>query len=62
MPYSEYMKLADAYQSLRIECKEKWLALRIYRRKMFECRRNDRRNNAAILQADALSNDSKHPN
>ena len=55
--YPAYMRLADAYQSLRIECKEKWLALRTYRRKMRDDRRDDKTNNAAVLQAHALSKD-----
>ena len=34
MLHPAFMRLADAYQSLRIECKEKWLALMTYRIKM----------------------------
>jgi hypothetical protein len=34
MLYPARIQLADAYQSLRIECKGKWLALRTYRIKM----------------------------
>src|ERR1700730_13776094 len=52
-----FMRLADAYQSLRIECKEKWLAVRTYRKKMRDDRRDDKTNNAAVLQAHALSKD-----
>src|SRR5665811_74988 len=60
MPHPAYMRLADAYQSLRIESREKWLALRTYRRKMRDDRRNDKTNNAAGLQAHALSQDPTH--
>jgi hypothetical protein len=59
MLHPEYMRLADAYQSLRIECKKKWLALRTCRRKMRDDRRDDKTNNAAILQAHALSADGE---
>jgi hypothetical protein len=52
------MRLADAYQSLRIESKEKWLAVRTYRREIRDDRRNDKRNKAAGLQAHALSKSS----
>jgi hypothetical protein len=57
MLHPAYMRLVDAYQSLRIECKEKWLAVRTYRRKMRGDRREDKTNNAAVLQAHALSKD-----
>jgi hypothetical protein len=57
MLYPARIQLADAYQSLRIESKEKWLALRVYRKKMREDRRDDKTNNAAVLQARALSKD-----
>lgn len=61
MLHPAYIRLADAYQSLRIDCKEKWLAVRTYRRKMRDDRRDDKTNNAAGLQAHALSKDPKHP-
>jgi hypothetical protein len=57
MLYPARIQLLDAYQSLRIESKEKWLALRAYRKKMREDRRDDKTNNAAVLQAHALSKD-----
>jgi hypothetical protein len=57
MLHPAFMRLADAYQSLRIECKEKWLAVRTYRKKMRDDRRDDKTNNAAVLQAHALSKD-----
>jgi hypothetical protein len=59
LPYPAYMRLADAYQSLRVESKEKWLAVRTHRRKMRDGRRDDKTNNAAILQAQMLSQDPK---
>src|SRR5450432_3055346 len=61
MPHPAYMRLADAYQSLRIESKEKWLALRTYRRKMRDDKRDYRTNSATILQANTLFQDPKHP-
>jgi hypothetical protein len=57
LPHAEYMRLADAYQSLRIESKKKWLALRTYRRKM----RDDKIKDLAALQSHALPKDAKHP-
>lgn len=57
MLYPARIQLADAYQSLRIESKEKWLVLRAYRKKMRDDRRDDRTNNVAVLQAHALSKD-----
>jgi murein L,D-transpeptidase YcbB/YkuD len=57
LPHPAYMRLADAYQSLRIESKEKWLAVRTYRRKMRDGRRDEKINNAAVLQAHMLSQD-----
>jgi hypothetical protein len=32
--YPEYMRLVDAYQAIRIECRGKWLAVRTHRKKM----------------------------
>jgi hypothetical protein len=55
------MRLADAYQSLRIDSKEKWLAVRTYRRKMRDDRRDDKTNSAAVLQSLTLSRGPKHP-
>jgi uncharacterized protein (DUF2236 family) len=55
MLYPEAMRLANAYQSIRIECKKKWLAFRAYQKKMRDDRRVDKRNNAAVLQAHSLS-------
>jgi hypothetical protein len=49
--YPEYIRLANAFRSIRIECKRKWLAFRAYQQKM----RDDRRNNAAAIQAHSLS-------
>ena len=54
MLYPEAMRLANAFQSIRIECKEKWLALRAYQKQMRERRRSDKRNSAALLQAHSL--------
>ena len=34
LPYPAYIGLVDTFQSIRIECKEKWLALRAHRKKM----------------------------
>ena len=52
--YPAYIRLADAYQSLRIECREKWLAVRAYRKKMRDDRRDDKTNKTATLQAHSL--------
>jgi hypothetical protein len=57
LPYPAYMRLADAYQFLRIESKEKWLAVRTHRRKM----RDDKINDAVALRSHALPKDAKHP-
>jgi hypothetical protein len=54
MLYPEALRLWDAYQSIRIDCKEKWLAFRAYQEKMREDRRADKRNSAALLQAHSL--------
>jgi hypothetical protein len=54
MLYPEAMRLANAFQSLRIECKKKWLALRAYQRKMRDDRRADKKNKTATLQAHSL--------
>jgi hypothetical protein len=55
MPYPEYIRLANAFQSIRIECKKKWLAFRGYQKQMRDDRRVDKRNSAAVLQAHSLS-------
>ena len=57
MPHPAFIQLADAYQSLRVECKKKWLALREYRKTMRDDRRDDKTNNAAVLHAHALFKD-----
>jgi hypothetical protein len=54
MLYPEAMRLTNAFQSIRIECKEKWLAFREYRKKMREGRRADKTNGAALRQAHSL--------
>ncbi len=54
MLYPEAMRLANTFQSIRIECKNKWLALKAYQKKMREHRQADKRNNAALLQAHSL--------
>ena len=54
MLYPEAMGLANAFQSIRIECKKKWLALRAYQKKMRDDRREDKRNSAVLLQARSL--------
>jgi hypothetical protein len=55
MLYPEAMRLTNAFQSIRIECKKKWLAFRAYQKKMRGDRRADKINNAAVLQAHSLS-------
>jgi hypothetical protein len=55
MPYPEAMRLTNAFQSIRIECKKKWLAFRAYQKKMREDRRVGKINGAAVLQAHSLS-------
>jgi hypothetical protein len=54
MLYPEAMRLANAFQSIRIECKKKWLAFRAYQKQMREHRRADKVNSAALLQAHSL--------
>jgi hypothetical protein len=54
MLYPEAMRLTNAFQSIRIECKEKWLAFREYQKKMREGRRADKTNGAALRQAHSL--------
>jgi hypothetical protein len=36
LPHPAYMRLVDTFQSVRVECKEKWLAVRAHRKKMRE--------------------------
>jgi uncharacterized protein (DUF2236 family) len=52
--YPEAMRLGNAYQSIRIECKKKWLAMRAYQKTMRDDMRGDKINKAAVLQAHAL--------
>lgn len=54
MLYPEVMRVTNAFQSIRIECKKKWLALRAYQTKMRERRREDKRNRAVLLQSRSL--------
>ena len=54
MLYPEAMRLANAFQSIRIECKKKWLAFRAYQKQIRDDRRVDKRNSAALLQARSL--------
>jgi hypothetical protein len=54
MLYPEALRLSNAFQSIRIECKEKWLAFRAYQKQIRQDRRTDKINNAALLQAHSL--------
>jgi hypothetical protein len=60
MLYPETMRLTNAFQSIRIECKKKWLAFRAYQKKMRDDRRVGKINNAAVLQAHSLSVTATH--
>jgi uncharacterized protein (DUF2236 family) len=60
MLYPEAMRLTNAFQSIRIECKKKWLAFRAYQKKMRDDRRVGKVNNAAVLQAHSLSAAATH--
>jgi hypothetical protein len=61
MLYPEVMRLTNAFQSIRIECKKKWLALRAYQKKMRDDRREGKRNSAVLLQARPLFIVATHP-
>src|ERR1700687_4291291 len=59
VPHPAYMRLVDAYQAIRIECTEKWLAVLVHRKgaRMSHRKtiREERIDKTVTLQAHALS-------